>query len=139
MQRFLNVLFLSWSERVSIWSVPKDFQALFFGLFSGFNITGFIFILSNKHESLADLFGALAAVPLISASLSIVLIEISFLILIFGGGLMVMASWLAEKMLRWEQKRFENKIDKTYGEGTVEKLNQAQDQQSDQQPQTPTP
>ena len=136
MQKFLDSLLLSWQERVSIWSVPKALQALFFALFSGFSIVGLIFIFGYEYDSVADLFGTLAAIPIISAGLSIVLIEISFLILIFGGGLMVMASWIYDLYKRKQEERLDNKIDKKYGEGTAEQLKQGQNQQSNQQSQT---
>lgn len=130
-RRWLKGLIETWQDRVSIWSVPKSFQTLFFVAFSVIVFWGWKFVLSYQYSSPADLFGALASVAIFSASLSIILIEVSFLFLFLGGFLMVMASWLAEKFLNWEQRRFETKIDKTYGEGSVQELERRQNQPPD--------
>ena len=70
----------------------------------------------------------LAPVAVGAAGLSLFVIEI----LDIGVSIMVLSEWLKDKKREWDQKNFEERIDKEYGPGTADRLKQDKQQQTQQ-------
>ena len=117
-------------QRESIWSVPRNTKSIFYLGFSFFMTIGALGVLEApppEGKSVLEvshlLLAAMAPITIASAGLTILIIELSVQI---GEPIVVMGSWIAQKLRELQQKEFASKVDKKFGKGTFERLEKSQ-------------